>query len=84
MMPALTYGLDKLGFRMSNYLTLTSSMSAVARQLALDAPVSSSSLSSAPFTNPEAQLSANSGSLETLNQAVAEQTTGGIQCPSIS
>jgi len=63
---------------MNSHFVLTSSTSAAARHLELDALVSSSSLTSAPFANLETQLSTNSGSLETLNQAETEQTTGGI------
>ncbi|MBV9287415.1 MAG: hypothetical protein JO288_06265 [Hyphomicrobiales bacterium] len=77
MVAALTDGLDTLGFLMNNSVTLASAGSPRARQFALDARVSSSSLSSAPYTAPETQLDVIAALLETLHPAAAEQPPGG-------
>lgn len=73
MIATPTRGLFTPQLLTNNSVTLVSEASAAPRQLALDALVSSFSLSSAPFTDLGAQPSANFCLPQTLNPALAEQ-----------
>ena len=79
----LTFGLITLGFITNNYISLTSATSAAARQFALDAPVSTTSISTTPYTNLQSQLKASSGLLASLNKNAAQASTGGIVLSSV-
>ena len=79
----LTFGLVTLGFITNNYITLTSATSAAARQFALDAPASTTSLSTTPYTDLKNQLKTSAGLLATLNKNAAQASTGGIVLSSV-
>ena len=79
----LTFGLVTLGFITNNYITLTSATSAAARQFALDAPASTTSLSTTPYTDLKNQLKTSAGLLATLNKNAAQASTGGIVVSSV-
>ncbi len=64
----LTFGLITLGFITNNYISLTSATSAAARQFALDAPVSTTSISTTPYTDLKTQLKTSAGLLATPQQ----------------
>lgn len=74
----LTFGLATLGFIVNDYVTLNWATSAAARMFALDAPASTTSLSTTPYSNLKAQLSSSAYLLSTLNTNASLNSTGGI------